>query len=102
MSRVEVHPRSPRKTWNRARISSSDLVFQEPGTENGEVSFYQFVPDAEHYPDYRLHIFELLSGIAEFEDRQASVVIDDILQQAGRRSRNGAGAREQVDADVRA
>ena len=43
----------------------------------------QFVPACESCDDYPLRMFELLSGLAEFEDRQASEVIDDILRLAG-------------------
>ncbi len=66
------------------------LAFQEPGGElvDGR-PLCQFVPDSEQYSDYPPRIFELLSGLAEFEDRQASVVIDDILRLAGRDVPNG-------------
>jgi len=62
------------------------LVFQEPGGElmDGQPRC-QFVPDSEQYGDSALRIFELLTGLAEFEDRQASEVIDDILRPADRR-----------------
>jgi hypothetical protein len=60
------------------------LAFQEP---TGEVvdgrRLCQFVPEDEHADDYPLRMFELLTGLAEFEDRQASQVIDDILHPAG-------------------
>lgn len=70
------------------------LVFQEPGLPpNGERPFYQFVPDSEAYDDYGQRMFELLTGVAEFEDRQARDVIDDILR-LGRQGRNGNGAAD--------
>jgi hypothetical protein len=77
------------------------LVFQEPpqaGTE-GE-PFYQFVPDSEQYDIYPRLMFELLTGLAEFEDRQASEVIDDILRLAGRSLSDGEDQREAREAEV--
>jgi hypothetical protein len=67
------------------------LAFQEPtgGTVNGR-PLCQFVPDSEDYDDYPLRMFELLTGLAEFEDRQASAVIDDILRHARQGEPNGA------------
>jgi hypothetical protein len=71
------------------------LVFQEPASVAPEGRpFYQFVPDAEHYDDYPQRMFELVTGLAEVEDRQAADVIDDILRLAGHDPANGA-AREQ-------
>ena len=58
------------------------LAFQEP---TGEVvdghPVCQFVPDSEGYDNYAQLMFELLTGLAEFEERQASAVIDDVLRQ---------------------
>jgi hypothetical protein len=61
------------------------LAFQEPTGElvNGK-PVCQFVPDSEEYDNYAMLMFELITGLAEFEDRQASEVIDDILRLAGR------------------
>ena len=61
------------------------LVYQEPSGElvDGR-PLCQLVPAFETYDDYPLRMFELLTGLAEFEDRQASEVIDDILRLAGR------------------
>jgi hypothetical protein len=58
-------------------------AFQEPTGElvNGR-PLCQFVPDSETYDTYPLLMFELLTGLAEYEDRQASEVIDDILRLA--------------------
>jgi len=67
------------------------LAFQEPtgATANGK-PLCQFVPDSEEYDDYPVRMFELLTGLAEFEDRQASEVIDDILRLAGCADGDGA------------
>src|SRR5579884_2492804 len=66
------------------------LVFQEPGKPpDGQTPFYQFVPDSEEYDDYAQHVFDLVTGVAEVEDRQASAVIDDILAHAGHTQPNG-------------
>jgi hypothetical protein len=44
-------------------------------------------------------MFELLSGLAEVEDRQASAIIDDILRLAAERQQvNGAPGTEAHDA----
>lgn len=69
------------------------LVFREPEGPGTEMPFYQFVPDSEELADYRQQMFELLTGVAELEDRQAAAVIDDILALAARSSQaNGAPA----------
>ena len=61
------------------------LAFQEPTgeLENGQ-PVCQFVPDSEGYDNYAMLMFELITGLAEFEDRQASEVINDITRLAGR------------------
>jgi hypothetical protein len=67
------------------------LVFQEPtGTGDAPEAFVQFVPEGETEADYALRMFELITGLAEFENRQASEVIDDILKQAHCAPANGA------------
>jgi len=45
-------------------------------------------------------IFELLTGLAEFEDRQASEVIDDILRLAGRDLSNGAVEQQTREPEI--
>jgi hypothetical protein len=66
------------------------LIFQEPSGElvDGK-PLCQFVPASEDYDDYPLRMFELITGLAEYEDRQASEVIDDILGLAARRFGSG-------------
>jgi hypothetical protein len=77
------------------------LAFQEPTTElvNGK-PVCQFVPDSEEYDNYTTLMFELLTGLAEFEDRQASEVIDDILRLARRDQTDGAVQEQARGADV--
>jgi hypothetical protein len=67
------------------------LAFQEPtgATANGK-PLCQFVPDSEESDDYPQRMFELLTGLAEVEDRQASEVIDDVMRLAGCADLNGA------------
>jgi hypothetical protein len=75
-------------------------VFEEPGTPPGQDPFYQFLPDPEHYADYGQQMFDLLTGLAEFEDRHASAVIDDVLELAGQEQQgNGNPAGHQPDAE---
>jgi hypothetical protein len=77
---VEVTPDRP-----------NSLVFREPEAHESEEPFYPFVPDSEEYADYKQGMFELLTGLAEYEDRQASAVIDDIRALATRRQQaNGS------------
>src|SRR5262245_2786541 len=79
------------KGWKQVPTDRAHhLVFQEPdwAPRAGE-PFEQSVPDAEDYYVYGLAIFDLITGIAELEQRQASAVIDDIVGAAGR---NGAAA----------
>jgi hypothetical protein len=77
------------------------LAFQEPTDElvNGK-PVCQFVPDSEEYDDYTLLMFELLTGLAEFEDRQASEVIDDILRLAGRDLSDGGVEKQAREPEV--
>jgi hypothetical protein len=77
------------------------LALQEPTGEsvNGR-PVCQFVPDSEEYDSYALLMFELITGLAEFEDRQASDVIDDILRLAGRDLPAGAAQRPGRQAEV--
>lgn len=59
------------------------LAFQESTGESvAGRPLCQFVPDSEGCDNYSQMMFELLTGLAEFEDRQASEVIDDILRTA--------------------
>jgi hypothetical protein len=74
------------------------LVFQEPTTPPGEEPLYQFVPNSETYSDYGQRMFELLTGLAEVEDRQASATIDDILRLAAERQQgNGVAGADTHD-----
>jgi hypothetical protein len=58
-------------------------AFQEPtGTTVDGVPVCQFLPASEA-DDLPLRMFELVTGLAEYEDRTASRVIDDILLVAG-------------------
>jgi len=78
------------------------LVFQEPpDLSTGEDSCYAFVPEVESGSDYPLRIFELLTGIAEVEDRQASEVIDDILRPSPVAEPNGAAKGETRESQAR-
>jgi hypothetical protein len=77
------------------------LAFQEPTGEsvNGR-PVCQLIPDSEEYDNYAPLMFELITGLAEFEDRQASEVIDDILRLAGRDLPDGANSRPGRQAEV--
>jgi hypothetical protein len=78
----------------------SCLVFAEPNPAPGQEPFYQFVPDSEHYADYGQQMFDLLTGLAEFEDRQGSAIIDDILVLAGEGQQgNGVAAGQPTEAE---
>lgn len=67
-------------------------AFQEPNEAamNGK-PLCQFVPITEE-DDLPLRMFELLTGLAECEGRQASEVIDDIVQLARKGKANGSPA----------
>jgi hypothetical protein len=77
------------------------LAFQEPTEElvNGK-PVCQFVPDSEEYDNHATLMFELITGLAEFEDRQASEVIDDIMRLAGRDLPGGAAQKPSRPAEV--
>lgn len=76
------------------------LVFEEPHTPAGEEPCHQFVPTFEHEPGYGQQMFELLTGLAEFEDRQASEILDEMLKPAAgeRQQPNGVPAGRTQDA----
>src|SRR5919202_1891872 len=104
--RRTIDPRNPYRRWIDPRVyrlRTADVVaylvgrdwkelppdrqgfraFQEPtGTVVNGRPVCQFVPTGEA-DDLPLRMFELVTGLAEFEDRQASAVIDDILKLAG-------------------
>ena len=54
----------------------------------------------EDYDNYPRLVFELLTGVAEVEDRQASAVIDDILRLAAGSQPNGPAQTRATDAGV--
>jgi hypothetical protein len=60
--------------------------------------YYQFVPETEA-DDLPLRMFELITGLAEVEERQASEVIDDILRLAGGGEPNGAAQDQPGDVE---
>ncbi len=70
-----------RRGWKKLPPDRKGLLaFQEPGgTVVDSHPVCQFVPDAEGYDNYGQLMFELLTGLAEFEGRQATGVIDDII-----------------------
>jgi hypothetical protein len=77
------------------------LVFREPpGIDSDSAPFYQFVPDSEGYDIYPRLLFELLTGVAEVENRPASEVIDDILRLAASSQSNGPIQTTATDAGV--
>ncbi len=72
---------------------SGYLVFQEPPEITmDDLPFYQFVPDSEAGSSYALCMFDLITGLAEVEDRQAAEVIDDIVGSGIAAEGNGTGA----------
>jgi hypothetical protein len=88
--------------WKRLPPDRPGLqAFQEPGGEsvNGK-PVCEFVPDSEEYDNYAMLMFELITGLAEYEDRQASEVIDDILRLAGREPSEGTIPKRAREAEV--
>lgn len=76
------------------------LVFQEPPEHEVPGGPYcQFVPDSDG-EDRPLRMFELITGLAEVEDRQASEVIDDILRHARRDEPGGASQDRPREAGI--
>jgi hypothetical protein len=75
-------------------------VFEEPTASVDGKPYYQFVPTFEGEPGYGQQMYDLLTGLAEFEDRQASAIIDDILDLADRRRHNGAAAKQPAKIDA--
>ena len=77
------------------------LAFQEPAGAmvNGRPAC-QFVPDSEEYDNYAMLMFELITGLAEYEDRMASEVIDDISRRSGRDLSDETGPNRAREAEV--
>ncbi len=76
-------------------------VFEEPqASEVKGGPFCQFVPDSEEGDDYGERMFELITGLAEVEQRQAVAVIEDILAQPGRPSGNGTTGEQPAAAKL--
>jgi hypothetical protein len=76
------------------------LAFQEPsGSRVNGQPVCQFAPDSEEYDNYGILMFELITGLAEYEDRQASEVIDDILR-PGHDHPVGASAKVAREAEI--
>src|SRR5262245_42446877 len=51
------------------------LVFQEPTQKDkAREPFVQFVPDSEDYDIYGQAMFELITGVAEYEERWATEI----------------------------
>jgi hypothetical protein len=91
-----------RHGWKRLPPDRPGLqAFQEPGGEsvNGK-PICQFAPDSEEYDTYAMLMFELITGLAEYEDRQASEVIDDILRLVGRDPSGGTTPKPAREAEV--
>ncbi len=65
-------------------------AFHEPsGAMAGDRPYCQFVPSSEE-DDLPLRMFELLTGLAEVENRQASEIIDDIVELTRHSETNGS------------
>jgi hypothetical protein len=56
------------------------LVFAEPQQHLSGDVLVQFVPSQAQSADYPQRMFELISGLAVFEQRQATDILDDILK----------------------
>ncbi len=67
----------------------SQLAFEEPaGSRDGPALLY--TPSSEQFSDYPQRILEVVTELAEIEDRYAVDVLNDILRASHRDSPNGA------------
>jgi len=112
--RRDVNPRNQYRRWIDPRVRTLPLaniiaylqrrgwveqttdrpgfrVFAEPIASDDGETYCQFVPDSEEGEDYGVRLFELVTGLAEVENRQATAVIDDILHRPTDGKTNGAG-----------
>ncbi len=64
------------------------FVFEEPASD-GEERLYQFVPESEGWEGYPAQVYDLIAGVAEFEDRYAGDVLSDILHEQANGEANG-------------
>jgi hypothetical protein len=75
------------------------LAFQEPqGGADGPAVLY--VPSSEQFSDYPQRILEVVTELAEIEDRYAVDVLNDILRQASDGKPDGVSQDRPCDADV--
>lgn len=82
-----------RKGWNPcAATRPHQLAFEEPGTHpDGPARLY--LPDSEQFSDYPQRLLEVVTAIAELEDRYAVDVLNDILCRPGSNEPNGVSPR---------
>jgi hypothetical protein len=75
------------------------LVFEEPaGNPNGPAIVS--LPSSEQFADYPQRILEVVTELAEMEDRYAVDVLDDILKQPGQGEPNRATKEQAHGATV--
>jgi len=78
------------------------LVFREPAsTHLSTGQMFQFVPASEQDDYYPQGMFELVTGLADFEQRSAADVIDDILQAPNASQTNGAAGEHATGSEKR-
>jgi hypothetical protein len=65
------------------------LVFEKPAAASGEAAVVA-VPASEQFPDYPQRILEVVTELAEIEDRYAVDVLNDILRAQTPPEPNGA------------
>jgi hypothetical protein len=89
-----------RRGWaQRAAPRPQQLAFEEPaGSPDGQAIVY--LPASEHFADYPQRILEVITELAEIEDRYAVDVLNDILKQPGHGEPNGAAQAAAQGAEV--
>ncbi len=86
-----------RKGWTACPAPRpQQLAFEEPaGNPDGSARLY--VPESEQSSDFPQRMLEVVTSLAEIEDRYAVEVLDDILQSQTSGDPNGAGMRSSTE-----
>ena len=93
MADVQAYLRG-RSRVPRPASRPQQLAFEgPPGTPEGPAVLY--LPSSEQFADYPQRILEVITELAEIEDRYAVDVLNEILREPGQDQPNGA-AREAV------
>jgi hypothetical protein len=71
------------------------LVFEGPTDDDGQ-PIIQVLPSSEQMRDFPLRVEELIAALSILEDRPATAILSDILNEDGRQAVEGNGSNAAV------